>query len=163
MAGKSFSASVDKWVLATKARSEAVFKTAAQSMAEDVVDRTPVDTGFLRASLSASLVEPIQINRDATPPKGAGKGSFPAPANVSLVINNMKLGDKLHIGFVAAYAMRIEYGFKGEDSLGRSYDQKGAGMVRLASQNWPKHVANAVRQAKAAVASRSRQSPTPAA
>ena len=148
MADSSFSGAVDAWVLETKARQEAIFKTAAQYVAEDVIDRVPVDTGFLRASFTASLVEPPQIRPDATPPKDAGKGSIPPAENYSLVIANSKLGDTIHFGFVAAYALYVEYGTRG---------RKGALMVGLSVQRWPQHVAKAVRAAKAAVASRSKK------
>ncbi len=141
MAG-SFTGAIDAWVMESRARMEAVFKTAAQSVAEDVVDRTPVDTGFLRASLTASLVEAPAIRESARPAKDAKKGSFPTPANYSLVISNMKLGDTLYVGFLAAYAGHVEYGTRGK---------KGRGMVRLAAQAWPQHVAKAIREAKAAV------------
>lgn len=148
----TFSGAIDKWVMATKARQEAVFKTAAQSIAEDVIDRTPVDTGFLRASFTASLVEPPEIRDDAKPPKDAKPGSVPSATNYSLVVANMKLGDTIYLGFVAAYGPHVEYGARG---------RKGVRMVGLAVQSWPQHVANAVRSAKAAVASRSKQSAPP--
>lgn len=139
MAG-SFQATIDRWVLETKQRQEAVFKNAAEAVAEDVIDRTPVDTGFLRASLQASLVEAPAIDPKARPAKGV-KGIAP-PSNYSVVIENATLGQTVYMGFTAAYARHVEYGARGK---------QGVGMVRLAVQQWPQHVAKAVREAKEAV------------
>lgn len=138
MAG-SFKASIDKWVLETKARQEAVFKNSAEAVSEEVIDFTPWDTGFLRASLQASLVEPPAIDPNAKPVKGR---SYAPASNYSLVIENSKLGDTIYFGFVAAYAIHVEYGARG---------RKPAQMVGRAVQRWPQHVAKAVRDAKAAV------------
>lgn len=136
----SFAATIDKWVLETRDRQEAVFKNAAEAVAGDVINRTPVDTGFLRASLQASLVEPPAIDPKARPDKGA-EGIAP-PSNYAAVIENATIGQTVYMGFTAAYARHVEYGARG---------RQGVGMVRLATQAWPQHVAKAVREAKAAV------------
>lgn len=146
----SFTASIDAWVAETRARMDAVFKNSAEYVSEDVIDRTPVDTGFLRASLTASTVEPPEIRKDARPGKGATAGSFAGPTNYALVINNMELGQTLYMGFTASYARHVEYGARG---------RQGVGMVRLAAQAWPDHVARAVREAKAAVRRNRARSP----
>lgn len=138
---QSFAASVDAWVQKTRARMEAVVKTAAENVVEEVISRTPVDTGFLRASLTASLDGPLPM-RDAPPP---GDQSFPAPTAIALVIEGADLGQTIWVSFTANYAGHVEYGTK---------FQNPAAMVRLSAQNWPFHVASAVRAAKAAVASR---------
>lgn len=141
----SFSAQIDAWVRKTQQRMEAVVKNAAEAVAEDVINRTPVDTGFLRASLVATLDGPLPM-RDA-PPKDAAEGSFPPPTAYALVIEGLEMGGTLWLSFTANYAGYVEYGTK---------RQAPAGMVRLAAQNWPRHVAKAVREAKAAVVSRQR-------
>jgi hypothetical protein len=68
---------------------------------------------------------------------------------VELVILTANLGDTIYIGWTAAYAMRMEYGFQGPDSLGRVYNQPGNGFARSAAQNWPKIVDRVVAQVKA--------------
>lgn len=139
MSGQSnFTATVDKWVLQTNERIQAVIKTAAQSVIEEVSILTPVDTGYLRASLTVTFNAPLPIRRDAKPAEGQ---TYQAP-NYSLSISGMEAGDTIFASFVAAYAAAVEYGARG---------RAGRGMVRLAAQNWQEHVNRAVAQAKAAV------------
>lgn len=134
MASQSFSAAVEKWALKSQARLLAVFRTAAQYVIEDVRDRTPVDTGFLRASLTVTLDGPL-------PMREAAGSAYQAPS-YSLVIAGAELGGTVYASFVANYAGHVEYGAQGRASVG---------MVRLAAQAWSSHVARAVAEAKARV------------
>lgn len=137
----SFTSAVDAWVRETQERLDAVFKTAVQSLFEEVIDRTPVDTGFLRASWTVSFDGIPPIRRGGRPAKDAAPGSYPPP-DVALIINSAKLGQPVYAAFTAEYSGIIEYG-DGEN-------RKPVGMVRLSAQNWPTHVRNAVNAAKAA-------------
>lgn len=150
MPQQGFSAQVSNWVTQTRQRMEAVVKTAAENVVEEVISRVPVDTGFLRASLTASLDGP-QPMRDA-PPVGAAPGSFPSPSAYALVIEGAQLGQTIYVSFTANYARHVEYGTK---------HQNPAAMVRLSAQNWPYTVEAAVRAAKAAVSARSPGSTPP--
>jgi bacteriophage HK97-gp10 putative tail-component len=137
----SFAAQIDEWVKKTSQRMEAVVKTAAQNVGEEVISRTPVDTGFLRASFTATL--------NSIPPRlrelPKRDQTYPAP-DINLVIEGAKLGDTIYMTFGASYARYVEYGTR---------NQFPAAMVRLSARNWPFHVQQAIREAKAAVASRS--------
>jgi hypothetical protein len=155
MAEKTFSAEIDGWVRQTRERIEFVFREAAQDLAEEVVAKAPIDTGFLRHSFTASGEQMPVIRADARPAEGA-KYAFDSAA-VNLTIANVPLGGTIYFGFVAKYALRIEYGFVGEDSLGRSFNQPGRGMVRLAAMNWKWHVAEATARAQAAVRANERR------
>lgn len=132
---QSFTATVDAWVLQTQARLLAVFKTATEYVVEDVIARTPVDTGYLRASLTVSLNGPL-------PMRGTQGDAYKA-APYSLAIAGAELGAVITASFVANYAGHVEYGARG---------RAGAGMVRLSVQKWPEHVNRAVAAAKARVA-----------
>lgn len=137
MAQQSFTAAIDEWVLATQARILAVFRTAAQYVIEDVRDRTPVDTGYLKNSLTVSLDGPL--------PMRGTQGDGYAATPYALAIVGADLGDTIYASFVAEYAAAIEYGARGRE---------GRGMVRLSVQNWQAHVDRATAEAKAAVRSR---------
>ncbi|WP_165402885.1 hypothetical protein [Pseudoxanthomonas winnipegensis] len=120
-----------------KLRQEVVFRESAQQVlakantAEGQGGRLPVKTGFLRGSVAAS------------------KEGMPAGANdPALVFSTLKIGEQVYAGWTAVYAMRMECGFQGTDSLGRTYDQAGKGFLRAAVQNWDFIVAEAVTQAK---------------
>lgn len=125
-----------------------VFHTSAQFVAEGIIDGTPVDTGFLRNSFIVSLSPlPSLIKKgdDATEAISADV----AKSNASLSIGKAKLTDTIHMGFTAVYAMRMEYGFDGTDSLGRQYNQSGRFFVRNQVQRWPEYVTKSIKMAGA--------------
>src|SRR5690606_24358320 len=117
MAGqKSFSAAVDEWVMKSRARMLAVFKLSTEYVVEDVISRTPVDTGFLRASLTVSLDGPLPIRPDAGPAREWSGGYQPQP--YSLQIAGADLGDTIYASFIASYAAHVEYGAQGRAGAG---------------------------------------------
>ena len=132
----NFQASVDDWTRQSLTRMTNVFKDAAGFVIDDVVDRTPVDTGFLRASITVTMDAFAPVRSDF---KGL-KGVTYAPTSYTLVIEGLELGDTLYASFTAAYGPFVEYGSNG---------RAGVGMVRLAAQNWQQHVARAIQLAKA--------------
>lgn len=153
MAGqKSFSAQVSEWVKEIKERQIAVRNEAAQRVIE--VMQTPVgkggnlpfDTGFLRASLMAVIGEAKFELTEA--PHGAGAVPYNA-GQVTLIIAKAELSDPIEAVYTAKYARRMEYGFVGKDSLGRTYNQAGRRFVALAAQQWPRIVAEVATEAKA--------------
>ncbi|RZZ81126.1 hypothetical protein [Pseudoxanthomonas winnipegensis] len=120
-----------------KLRQEVVFRESAQQVLTKAQvpkksgGRMPVKDGFLRGSV------------------GASKEGMPSgPSDPALVFSTLKIGEQVYAGWTAAYALRMEYGFQGTDSLGRTYDQAGNGFLRAAVQNWDFIVAEAVAQAK---------------
>ena len=129
---QTFSASVDAWVMESKRRMMAVFQTALQYTVEEVIDRTPVDTGFLRASFKGSDAgfAPVTQGRGI-----AGGGYSVQP--YALVIAGLDDGDTFYGNFTANYAVYVENGSRG---------RAGRHMVKLAAQNWQVNVNRAVAQ-----------------
>ena len=125
MAAK-FGAQVRAFAEKAKSMQLAIFRESAQRLMEEANTpegqggRMPVDTGFLRNSSAASL--------EGMPTDGA--------RDPPLVFAGMDLGQTVWAGWTAAYAMRMEHGFYGEDSLGRTYAQAGKGFARAAAQRW---------------------------
>ncbi|MBX5021223.1 hypothetical protein [Rhizobium lentis] len=136
----SFAAQVGEWASAELDRAEAVFQTAAQTVANEVRTavaeggRMPVKTGNLRRSLMAST--------STMPTIKEGKETF-TESGVELVIAGAELGGSIFLGFQAAYAARMNYGFVGTDALGRTFNQTGYGFVDAVAQRWPQIVAEA--------------------
>ena len=122
-----FEAQIDKWVNQTSKDLELIFKQSAQelfSKAQTPVAQggnMPVDTGFLRNSFVAGL---------------NGSTSLKGPDAYVAAIAGAKLGDVVFGGWTAKYAARIEFGFSGQDSLGRTYNQDGRGFARKAAMEW---------------------------
>jgi len=142
-----FSAQVKAWAKETEAKKAAVFKIATQKLVDAMIltipkqGNLPVDTGNLRRSLMASTsVRPTIIS---------GKEDFTDGfSEVEFVISGATIKDKIYIGFQAEYARRMEYGFIGQDALGRVYNQAGFAFVGQAALDWQRFVDEAVREVK---------------
>lgn len=150
----SFSAQVEAWVAESKTLMTAVMRESAQRVISDMQTpdkaggRMKVVTGFLRASLQASIGTPANAMTQR-PIKGQIY-EF-AAGEVALVIAGAELGDTIYATYGAAYARRLEYGFVGQDSLGRTYNQVGKAFVRSAAQKWGQIVAQVSTELKARV------------
>lgn len=134
----SFAATISYWGRAEMERAEAIFQDAAQTVANEVRTtvndggRLPIDLGNLRRSLMASTSEMPTVKPEQTTFSDGG---------IDMVIAGAELGSTVYLGFQAAYAMRMEYGFVGTDSLGRTYNQTGFGFVASVAQRWLQIVA----------------------
>lgn len=122
----NFSTQIDNWTRKSLTRMDAVFKTAAQELAEKVQEPRakgglmPVDTGFLRNSF-AGAVNSI--------PGGSGERAF-SMQPITAAIMQARMGDRIVFGYGAKYAPHMEsrYGF-----------------IRSNVQNWDRIVSDAVR------------------
>lgn len=133
MAQASFSAAVGAWVAETKERMVAVRNIAAERTIEFMQNpvgrggNMPVDTGFLRASLQASIGRAAFVPR-ANP--GAGSFAY-EPGEVTMVLIRARITDPVEVVYTANYARHVEYG-----AMGRP----GRAFVRLAAQTWQRNV-----------------------
>lgn len=109
--GTTFKADISSWVSRVGDQMDALARQVCQETAQRVVEATPVDTGFLRGSWQPSI--------------GSAPSRSEGGADIGLVLSGMRAGDTFWMTNNAVYAMRVEFGFVGEDSLGRYYDQKG--------------------------------------
>ncbi len=134
----NFAATISEWGRAELERAEAIFQASAQAVANEVRTtvneggRLPIDLGNLRRSLMASTADMPTVKPDQAEFTDSG---------IEMVIAGAELGSTIFLGFQAAYALRMEYGFVGTDSLGRTYNQSGFGFVTAAAQRWPQIVA----------------------
>jgi hypothetical protein len=69
-------------------------------------------------------------------------------SEVKLTLSGADFGDTVIAAYTAKYARRIEYGFTGTDSAGRSYSQRGTRFVALAAQQWQRIVNEVCAEAK---------------
>lgn len=146
---KSFSAAVGKWAAQTPQRVTAVRRRSIELLADEMTrtkpqgGRVPVDTGNLARSLLASTKEM---------PKTSERR--PTGTNVGAVVALLRDDQPLWLGYTAAYARRMNYGFVGSDSLGRVYNQSGNYFVEGAIAEWTNIVREAAREIKQAVTTR---------
>lgn len=127
-----FTANIEQFIAKAKGKLREAAVETIQDINEEIVLSTPgpgntvqVDpppgqpTGFLRASWYAAL------NAPATGPGGSND-----VAQLNLTASSIQLGDVYYMNNGAAYAMRVEFGFIGTDSLGRKYNQQPRAFVR---------------------------------
>lgn len=131
-----------EWATECKELMEKVYKISAQKMGDRLTQtvfnggRVPHKTGNLYRSLLAST---------SAMPK-TSKGPFPGQ-DIGIVIAQLDVTKPLYFGYQAEYARRMNFGFKGEDSLGRVYNFSGFGFVEDAINMWPTFVAEAIKEA----------------
>lgn len=141
--GRQFRASLEKWAKDFSLDMDALARQTSMEMSSRVVRATPVDLGFLRSSW-----QPVIGNFSGGPkrsPKDGPAGPDPTPA-IGLKIEEMKAGDHYRLINNAAYAMRIEFGFVGQDSLGRNYNQRGQFFVTRSVKTWALVVAKVAKE-----------------
>ncbi len=112
----------------TKEQMRAVLSASVQEVIEEAQTpvaqggRMPVDTGFLRNSLVSEL---------------NGSKVAEGPESYVLAAASIKPGDVARFGWTAEYALRMELGFVGEDSKGRTFNQQGRHFAESAAAQWP--------------------------
>jgi hypothetical protein len=131
MAKLSFSAQVAAFAEKIPGAVEAVFKESVQEVVSVMQTpkaaggRMPVDVGFLRASLLASMTAMPSIDPNKKPV--AGRTYSYDEGQIEAVILGADVNDTLYIGYTAAYAGHREYGVNG---------QTPDAFVRSAVQRW---------------------------
>ncbi|MBZ3695998.1 HK97 gp10 family phage protein [Phyllobacterium calauticae] len=153
----SFASQVSEWVQETNNRLIAVFRTSASMVIEEM-QKTTNQGGLNRIDLGHHIAS-LQVGIN-TPPQDAIRKAPTTPARpfamgvVDASIAGAELGDTIMASYGMAYSLRLEYGFEGTDSLGRTYSQPAYAFVRTAAQRWPQIVQQAEELAKARVAAR---------
>lgn len=146
MAG--FAASVKGWSNKAKRNTTLVQRRAVDLLVRDLLAAgrsggargpglIPIDTGNLRNSLLAST---------AAMPQTTARDNFADPmGSISMTVDGWQpeRGETLYLGWQAGYARRINYGFSGADSLGRTYNQAGYFFRETYASKWPQYVAQA--------------------
>lgn len=128
---KTFTAQLAAFRDKTRAQMKAVLSESVQDVLAEAQKpeaqggRMPVKDGNLRNSLVSEL-NGSQI--------GTGSDCY------ELAAQDIEPGDTARFGWTAEYARRMEMGFVGEDSLGRTFNQEGKHFVEGAAAQWPQIV-----------------------
>ncbi len=117
MAPKSFSLSVQQFADKTSQQMRDCFAEAVQDV---------VETAQLEKSKGGRMPNRVTGNLINSLASGLN-GSFGAPSADSYIVtlSQLEIGDIARFAWTAPYARRIELGFSGTDSLGRTYEQPG--------------------------------------
>lgn len=113
----------------------------AQLMAQTIPEggRTPIDTGNLSRS--------VTISASGRPNRGSGELAYTRQDFASASQAVIGTGGAW-IVWRAIYAHRVNYGFVGEDSLGRTYNQSGYGFYEAIVAQGPSVVSDVVKAMK---------------
>jgi len=143
-----------------KDRMDALVRTATFDLFELIIKRTPgpgnsiqknpapgTPTGFLRGSWYASIGDGGGSSSAGKPDVSGGI----AIATVNAALQRAKAGDTIYLLNGAKYAMRLEFGFVGTDSLGRKYNQAPRAFVRSSVSEFPRIVAQAAQRLQTGV------------
>lgn len=109
----TFTADIHKFIDKAGANAEAVVRQTCYEIAERVVERTPVDTGYARACWQADLTPQVKFRLS-----GEGSEPAPAPADFGVVIAQMTLGSTLYLMNNARYIRKLEYGHSAQAPQG---------------------------------------------
>ena len=135
-------ANLSEWAMATVERIDAIAATSTEKLVRLAQTprgkggNMPVVTGTLRGSLRSSLT---------------GSTGMVGATSFTLVAGSMVAGDIAEFSWHAEYAARVNWGFVGTDSLGRTYNQSGALFVEKALTQWARIVEDTCREAEAYV------------
>lgn len=141
-----FHAIIDQWTRETEQRMTAVWRQSIDDLAE-VMNRTRANGGRL-PHLTGNLMRSLLASTSAMPSTGAPDAKYTGQ-DVGLTTAGLQLDQTVWLGYQANYARRLNYGFVGQDSLGRTYNQAGAHFVEGAIADWPNIVRMAVSKIKA--------------
>lgn len=143
---KSFSASVGQWASQSEARIQAVYRRSVELLSEEMT-RTRGNGGrmpYLTGNLARSLLASTESMPKTSEVLSAG-------SNVGAVTATLRLDQVIFLGFQAVYARRVNSGFVGADSLGRSYNQSGSYFLEGAIAEWPQIVSKAAAEIQGSV------------
>lgn len=112
---------LDRAAQRTRRDSEAMVRKIAERVFENIVRRTPVDTGWARANWVPSINE-IDARSPGPGPKDGEPVPAPDPGIISAVVQQGKIGDVFWLTNAVPYIRSLEYGHS---------KQAPAGMVRL--------------------------------
>ena len=129
---RGFGKGVRKWAKECEENALATTQRAALDFRDALLEETPIDTGNLRSSLVLGL-------NGNTPqgPHNAYMGDD-NEARARAVVASMGVGDRVSFDYLAPYADRLNYGFVGQDSLGRYYNQAGRFWIQKVGNDWNK-------------------------
>jgi hypothetical protein len=151
---EAFDIQIERWVRKALGLSQQAMLAIAQDALARVRELTPVITGNLRANWQVVPAgQENELERGPGTPAGRLDGGLALTqyaADGGAI--GFKMGDRLLIMNPAVYARRVEFGFVGQDSRGRFYNQPGRGMMQQTITEMPQIAQRAVQRITRGVA-----------
>lgn len=127
-----------KWAGSSTAALTALLRLSVQALANEMAKtirnggNVPVDTGNLARSVMVD---------DKPPPEDTEPKERKVQQDITGGIAAILPGKDVYLGWQAQYSRRLNYGYVGTDSLGRTYNASGYGFAEAAAAKWPAIVA----------------------
>lgn len=121
-----------KWAENTSKLLTALLRNSVQALAVEASKtipeggRLPVKTGNLGRSVVV----------DDKPPVQGQPGQQYTEQDLALGVSKLDPGKGAYVGWQADYSHRQNYGYVGQDSLGRTYNQSGFGFAEATAAKW---------------------------
>lgn len=129
----SFKDQVLRFNAEAKENAGLILRGAVAGLHEEIAK--PKQSGGNLPAVTGNLGRSIEVSTVAFPEVDQELKEYTAP-DVSFMINSIDYGDPVYIGVRAVYGPRMNYGFVGEDSLGRKYNQAGNYFVERGGAMW---------------------------
>lgn len=138
---KSFSEQVRQFNKEAKDKNNRILQEAIRLLLAEVIKAMPEQDGNLANSVRVGFdgVQPIDHDNRAT-------YTDPSGSNAASLLQ-VEAGKPVYISVTAPYAMRANYGFSGQDALGRMFNNRGHFYIQIGEAKWN----GFVRQAAATV------------
>lgn len=136
MAGQTFAADVKKFAALTQRQMRRVVVDSLQDVLEGAqTSAKGVSAGGTITEGKIPVVSGDLINSLAVEINGArvAEGYF----SYTTIVTDFNLGDYMRFGWTIEYALRVEAGFNGTDSAGRTFNQSGWHFVSHNAARWP--------------------------
>lgn len=135
-----FASAVEKWAAKSLDRLDQTVTQVVHNVADRVIERSPIDTGLFRSNWQLGVDGPVLATVRRTDLSDVnGMGEIPKGA----------AGHRYFISNALPYALRLEYGFSGPDSLGRVYAQPPMAILGLIPMEFSEITRRAVTIVKA--------------
>jgi len=134
----SFADQVGAWARETEARMTAVWRGSIDMLADEMT--TTRANGGRLPHLTGNLMRSLLASTSAMPAQGGAEARYTGQ-DVGVVTAGLSTDDTVWLGYQANYARRLNFGFVGQDKLGRTYNQEGAHFVEGAVALWSTIVA----------------------
>lgn len=139
-----FLATVTEWTKDVEFLLTRIFRESVKELAVELL--TPVQQGGLLPYRTGNLQRSFWLSTSSFAVTAANQQKFDGMQDFVSVADSLYIGDVAYLSLRAAYARRRNYGFVGEDSLGRFYNDEGTGFVERTALAWPSIVDRVTRR-----------------